>query len=87
MTDRFATRADDQAGAIRRGAPITPNDSADLAAETRAIYVGSAGDVAMVLVSGDALTFAGVPAGSLLPVRAIRVKSTGTTAGLLLGLR
>lgn len=87
MTDRFQARSEDQTGAIRRGAAIVPNDAADLAAETRAIYVGSAGDVAVVLISGDVLTFAGVPAGTLLPVRAIRVKATGTTAGLLLGLR
>ena len=87
MVDRFQTRAEDQTGGIRRGSAITPNDGADLAAETRAIYIGSAGDVAMVLVSGDTVTFAGVPAGTLLPVRAVRVRATGTTAGLLLGLR
>lgn len=87
MVDRFQSRAEEQTGGIRRGIAITPNDGADLAAETRALYVGSAGDVALILVSGDAITFASVPAGTLLPVRAMRVKATGTTAGLLLGLR
>lgn len=87
MTDRFQSRAEEQTGPIRRGAAITPSDGVDLAAETRALYVGSAGDIALVLVSGDAITFAAVPAGTLLPVRAMRVKATGTTAGLLLGLR
>lgn len=86
MTQRFATRSEDMAAPIRRGFSIAPSDADDLVAELRALYVGSSGDLALILASGDAITLAGVPAGSLLPLRAVRVKASGTTAGLLVGL-
>lgn len=86
MTQRFSGRSEDVAAPIRRGFSIAPSDGADLAAELRAIYVGSSGDLALILASGDAITLAGVPAGSLLPLRVVRVKASGTTAGLLVGL-
>lgn len=71
-----------------RGAAITPNDSADLAFATRAVYVGGAGNIAAIL-QGDtvAVTFTGVVAGSILPIRVARVLATGTTATALVGLR
>ena len=69
------------------GFAVTPSDSADFAFATRAIYVGGAGTVVAVLFpSGAVLTFVGATAGSILPVRASRVNSTGTTATSLLGL-
>ena len=48
--------------------------------------MGSAGDLELVLSSGDAVNLAGVPGGALLPLRVTRVKASGTTAGLLVGL-
>jgi len=47
----------------------------------RAIWVGGAGDLA-VLMRNDtvAVTFASVPAGTLLPFDAIKVMATNTTA-------
>lgn len=86
MTERFSGRSEDVTAPIRRGFAITPSDATDLGAETRAIYVGSAGDVELVLASGDAVSLAGVPGGALLPLRVTRVKASGTTAGLLVGL-
>ena len=53
---------------------------------TRAIYVGSGGTLAVRLLSGQTVTFAGVSAGSILPPRADRVLATGTTAGSIVGL-
>lgn len=65
---------------------VTPSDSTQLPA-TRGVWVGGAGNVA-VTMSGDndAVTFSGVPAGTLLPIRATQIKSTGTTATLILAL-
>lgn len=69
------------------GAAITPHDTNELATTpTRAIYVGGAGAIAAVLVDGNAVTFAGLLAGSVLPVQARIVKSTGTTATSLVAL-
>lgn len=66
---------------------ITPSDSVDLPTGVRGIYVGVAGNVAIQAVN-DTLpqTFVGVAAGSILPVRAQRVFSTGTTATTMLGM-
>lgn len=66
---------------------ITPNDSTDLANATRAIYVGGAGSLAVVFVEGQSVTFSGVAAGTILPLRLSRVLATGTTATGLVGLR
>ena len=66
---------------------ITPDDSADLARLTRAIYVGVTGNISLILKGDDAaVTFVGVPAGTILPLRVTRVRSTGTTATDLVGL-
>jgi hypothetical protein len=86
MAEKYEGRSGDIAASARRGFAITANDSNDLTAETRAIYVGGAGALRVVLVSGDEVSFAGLPSGTLLPIRAIRVKATGTSATQLLGL-
>lgn len=66
---------------------VTPSDGADLATVSRALYVGVAGNVAVIL-SGDsaAVTFVGVAAGSVLPLRVKRVMSTNTTANSIVAL-
>tara|TARA_B100001093_G_C26620438_1_gene924342 strand:- start:300 stop:773 length:474 start_codon:yes stop_codon:yes gene_type:complete len=51
------------------------------------LYVGTAGDVAVITNGGDEVTFTGVPAGTFIPVQVKRVKSTGTTASTILALR
>lgn len=67
-------------------AAVTPHDTTNFNATTpkagltRALYVGGAGNVAAVREDGTAVTFVGVTAGTVLPVRCIRVNSTGTTA-------
>lgn len=66
---------------------ITPHDSTNFATETRFIYVGVIGDIALVGPEGStAVLFKAVPAGTILPVRASRVDSTNTTATLLVGM-
>ena len=66
---------------------ITPNDSTQLTFTTRAVYVGGAGNL-VVRLSGDTanVTLVGVAAGTLLPIRAILVASTSTTATSIIGL-
>lgn len=86
MSEKYQGRADDIGAPARGGFAITTSDCADLLAETRAIYIGSAGDLAAVLASGDEVSFVGLGGGTVLPVRARRVKATGTSAGHLVGL-
>lgn len=65
---------------------VTPSDSTDLAYVSRALWVGGAGNVAVVMASGAAVTFSNIAAGTLLPIRVSRVKSTSTTATLLVSV-
>lgn len=80
MTDRFSTRAPVLSGPASGGFAVEPHDTNELPRITRALYVGGAGTISMILASGDALTLSNVPAGSLLPVRTRQVLATGTTA-------
>ena len=50
------------------------------------LYVGGAGDVAVVTAAGSEVTFSAVPAGSFLPVHIKQVKTTGTNATEILAL-
>lgn len=61
-------------------AAVTPSDSADLTYDTRALYVGGAGDISIITENGQTVTLVGVPAGSFLPISVSRVRATGTTA-------
>lgn len=44
------------------------------------LYVGGAGNVSVITIGGDQIIFAGVPAGTTLPIQVLRLRSTGTTA-------
>lgn len=50
------------------------------------LYIGGAGDVAVVTAAGSEVTFSAVPAGSFLPVHIKQVKLTGTDATAILAL-
>lgn len=65
---------------------VTPHDSTNFAREMEGLYVGGAGDVVVVLPSGTAILFVGVPAGAILPVRCKRVNNTNTTATSIVAL-
>jgi hypothetical protein len=69
-------------------ATITPSDSVDLLTSTRSIYIGGAGNLAVVLVGMTTpVTFTGVVAGMIYPFRVSKVMASGTTATGLVGLR
>ena len=66
---------------------VTPNDGTDLPRGCRALYVGGAGTIVVMLDKDSAsVTLVGVVAGSVLPIRAKRVFATGTTATGLVAL-
>ncbi len=66
---------------FNRHADVTPNDSTVFPEES-SIYVGTGGDIALVLV-GDStvVTYKNVPDGTLLPCNVEKVMATNTTAG------
>lgn len=65
---------------------VTPHDTTTLARISRGIYVGVAGNVTVLTEQGQTVTFVGVPAGTILPIRVQRVNSTNTTATTMLAL-
>lgn len=65
---------------------VTPSDVDNFPISARAVYVGGTGDASVITVGGDTVTFVGLPTGSILPVRVIRVNATGTTASDLVAI-
>lgn len=72
-------------------AAVTPHNTTNFGPATaptftRGLYVGGAGDVVAVGEDDTAVTFAAVPAGTVLPIRCKRVNSTNTTASAIVRL-
>ncbi len=86
MSDAFSSHGHSLDSPAYEGFAVVTSDSTDFDKTTRAIYVGVSGDIAVVMESGDVLTFIGVPQGTVLPVRAKRVNTTNTGASFMIGL-
>ncbi len=86
MTDTFANLPDTEWGPASGGAAVTPHDSTNLTTFCRALYVGGSGTVVAVMLDLTVLTFVGVPAGTVLPIRCRRVNATSTTATSIVAL-
>jgi len=70
-------------------AAVTPSDTAgsgDLVYVSRAIYVGGAGNLIAITTQDTEVTFTAVPVGTVLSIRAKRIKATGTTATNIVSL-
>lgn len=90
MSDRFFKKYTELDSIAYDGFPITANDSVTFSQPPRAIYVGGTGDITLETLGYEdgvttTLTFASVPAGMLLPIRASKVYSN-TTANSLIGI-
>ncbi|MFV0243674.1 MAG: hypothetical protein ACK5IB_01455 [Qingshengfaniella sp.] len=86
MQDSFKDHAQGLTSPAADASPIVPDDTADLQYATRAIYVGMAGDATVQMTSGEQITFYGLAAGAIYPLRCRRVLATGTSAGGLIAL-
>jgi hypothetical protein len=75
----FSTTPDSCA---RHAFAITPADS-DLAQPARALYIGGGGSVVATLTSGAVVTFAGINAGSILPISVKRVAAASTATSIV----
>lgn len=78
MVDIFSGHSNGLSSPAAQAATVTPNDGADLPTASRALYVGTAGNLSVVTVGGSTVTLVG--ASGWMPVRAARVLATGTTA-------
>jgi hypothetical protein len=85
MTDSFKHYSRSLTSPPEHALAIQPDDAAVLPQVPRALWVGSGGDLAVRMAGGETVILAGVPAGTLLPVRVARVLASGTTAGDILG--
>lgn len=66
---------------------ITPHDTNELPFVTSKLWVGSAGDVEVILADDSAsVILQNVPAGTMLDLRIKQVRAAGTSAGDLVGI-
>ena len=85
MTDKFRTRSAGLSSPGHSAAEVAPDDGGDLPVTSRALYVGGGGDLRVTMAGGQTVTFANVAPG-ILPIRARRVHSAGTTASAIVAI-
>jgi hypothetical protein len=76
-----------------RAAAVTPSNTANIPPITGGdnnvgcvLYVGGDGDVRVTTYGGDVVTFAGLTAGTFVPVNVVKVWATGTNATDIIAL-
>lgn len=65
---------------------VTPHNTNELTYVTRALWIGTGGDITVVTKNDETVQFTNVPDGTLLPVRVKQVKATGTDADDIVAL-
>lgn len=81
MPDGFYHVSTSPAG---RAAAVTPSDSTTFDPPARSLYVGGSGNVVVDTPGGDTdVTFSSVPAGTVLPVQATKVKAATTATTIV----
>lgn len=78
MTDLYDNRHLPITAPPGNAAPVTPDDTADLPYATRAIYVGTSGNLRVQTLEGQDVTYRNLFGTKVL--RVTRVYATGTTA-------
>jgi hypothetical protein len=71
---------------IEHAFAISPDNSNELSFSTRGIYVGVSGDLKVDLIGSGTVTFVGLAAGVIHPLRVKKVYATGTTATSIVGV-
>lgn len=75
-----------------RAKAVTPSDTANIEPPFNGpnlgcvLYVGGSGNLRVLTVGGDDVTFVNIPAGYSLPVQVVRVFATNTTATSIIAL-
>jgi len=74
------------------GALVTPSDTLTLQQQlstsnrSTCLYIGVGGNVRVLTIGGDDVTFTNIPDGSFIPVHIKKVFDTGTTASSIIAL-
>ena len=85
--DRFRNSSDSVSHPARSLIEIDTTSSAILAETTKAIFVGTGGDIAVRAVDdNNMVVLRNVPSGSIVPVRVQQIDPAQTTADDLVGL-
>lgn len=62
---------------------VTTDDDVDLAAPARGIYIGGAGNLKVTMQNGDVVTFVGLLAGVVYPIRCVRIWEASTATNIV----
>lgn len=82
--DKFESHAPSETGPVTDAVAVSPSDTVDLAYMTRALHIGTPGDLRVDTADGSTVTFVNIAAG-WHPVRVTRIWATGTTAADIIG--
>lgn len=83
MSDAFTSADRNISSPAEYAEAVTPGATA-LTNVTRALYVGTAGNVTVTMRGGGSVTFKNIPAGTVIPVRVSHV--TAATAADIIAL-
>lgn len=78
-TDIFDGYSDGLESPLSFAEGVTPSDTDTLTHVSRAVYLGGAGDLSVVMRGGQTVTFTAMSAG-WHPIRVTQVMATGTSA-------
>lgn len=82
--DPFDRSGDSLVAPAKHAFAITPQASGDLPSATKALYVGTGGDLTLRALDSDQdVTLRNVASGSILPIRIRAVRDTSTAANLV----
>jgi hypothetical protein len=86
ILDPFDSASDSLIAPAREAFALVPNDATELARATKAVYVGTGGDITLRAVGSETdVVLRNVVAGSVLAIRLRAIRATGTTAANLVG--
>ena len=87
MPDAFGGSLDSVSAPATKAAAVTPHDVNPLGDVPKALYVGTGGSLVVRGAGGGGdVAFRNVGSGSVLPIRALFVRATGTTAADIVAL-
>ena len=87
MADRFGNFSDSLSSPASSAVAVTPHDANPLPGVSKALYVGTGGDI-VLRGRGDSAdsTWKNVPSGAILPIRVTHIRASGTSAADILAL-